>query len=66
MPATTISSRFRVVIPKEIREALSLQPGDRLQAYAFGGGITLMPVEPMARLCGFLQGLDTSIPRHDR
>lgn len=63
MPTVTLSPKFQVVIPKQIRESLQLQPGQKLQAMVLGDRIELVPVQPMPRLRGFLPGLDTSVPR---
>lgn len=39
----TLSSKGQVVIPKSIREALQLEPGDTLVAEVSGGIINLRP-----------------------
>jgi AbrB family looped-hinge helix DNA binding protein len=59
----TISPKFQVVIPKAIRERLGLTPGQKVQAIAYGDRIELIPVQPAKRLRGFLQGIDTTVPR---
>jgi AbrB family looped-hinge helix DNA binding protein len=43
MAMTTISSKFQIVIPKEVREKLHLSPQQRLQVVEKGGVITLVP-----------------------
>jgi AbrB family looped-hinge helix DNA binding protein len=63
MPTVTISPKFQVVIPKEIREALDLEPGQKMQVIAHGNHIELVPVQPVTELRGFLAGLDTDVPR---
>lgn len=40
---TTIDSMGRVVLPKPLREALGLVPGQRLDVSAYGAGIQLLP-----------------------
>lgn len=65
MPTVTISPKFQVVIPREIRQALQLQAGQKLQATLLEGRIELVPVLPMDSLRGFLPGLDTTLPRED-
>jgi len=61
----TISSRFQVVIPKDVREQLDLKPGQRVQAIAFRGRIELIPEKAMKEARGFLKGIDSSVPRED-
>ena len=63
MQTVTISPRFQVVIPREIRNALGLQPGQKIQAIQYGNRIELIPIEAMATARGFLKGIDTSIKR---
>lgn len=63
MPVVTISPKFQVVIPQEIREALELEPGQKVQALQYEGRIELIPVQPAKAMRGFLRGLDTRVPR---
>lgn len=63
MTAVTISPKFQVVIPKEIREQLNLVPGQKVQAIAYGDRVELIPVRPAAALRGMLRGLDTGFER---
>lgn len=58
MSATTISSKFQIVIPKEVREKLHLRPQQRLHVIEKGGIITLVPEMPMKTLKGFIKGID--------
>lgn len=59
----TISPKFQVVIPREVREALGLRAGERVQVFRYGDRIEFVPVKPLARMRGFLRGLDTDVPR---
>jgi AbrB family looped-hinge helix DNA binding protein len=63
MTTVTISPKFQVVIPKDIREQLNLVPGQKVQAIAYGDRVELIPVRPAAALRGMLRGLDTSLER---
>ena len=63
MGVVTISPKFQVVIPKAIREQLSLAPGQKIQAIAYGDRIELIPVRPIRRMRGFLKGIDTTVAR---
>lgn len=65
MTVVTISSRFQVVIPKDVRERLKLQPGQQVEAIPFKGRIELIPLEPIEAMRGFLRGIDTTVPRED-
>ncbi len=57
MPTATISPKFQIVIPKEVREKLRLAPSQRLQVVEKGGVITLVPEMPLKSLKGALKGM---------
>jgi AbrB family looped-hinge helix DNA binding protein len=59
----TISPKFQVVIPREIRERLKLAPGQKVQALVYQNRIELIPLRPARSLRGFLRGIDTSRER---
>ena len=63
MQSVTISPKYQVVIPKEIRDRLGLLPGQKVQAIAYGGRIELIPVRPARQMKGFLKGIDTKVER---
>ena len=57
MATTTISTKFQIVIPKEVRDKLHLTPSQRLQVVEKGGVITLVPEVPLKSLKGVLKGM---------
>lgn len=63
MAVVTISPKFQVVIPREIREQLDLEPGQKVQAFAFGNRIEFVPLRKAKALRGFLRGIDTTVDR---
>ena len=65
MTIVTISSRYQVVIPKDVRERLRLKPGQKVQALPFKGRVELIPLDPIETARGFVRGLDTTVPRED-
>lgn len=60
MATTTISPKFQIVIPKEVRDKLHLTPRQRLQVLEKGGVITLVPEVPLKSLRGLLKGMSKS------
>jgi AbrB family looped-hinge helix DNA binding protein len=46
MPVSRLSSKGQVTIPKEVREAIGLKPGDLVAYEVHDGGISLKRVEP--------------------
>jgi AbrB family looped-hinge helix DNA binding protein len=63
METVTVSPKFQVVIPKEMREALKLTPGQKVQALLYENRIELIPVRPVKQMRGFLKGIDTTVVR---
>ena len=63
MQTVTVSPKFQVVIPKEIREALRLRPGQKMRVIEYDGRIELIPDRDISELRGFLKGIDTRIKR---
>lgn len=56
MQTVTLSSKYQLVIPREIRERLDLEPGTRLSVIAKGGVIHLVPERPLEELRGLARG----------
>ena len=52
MAMTTISPKFQILIPKEVREKLHLVPSQRLQIVEKGGVIILVREVPLKSLKG--------------
>jgi AbrB family looped-hinge helix DNA binding protein len=65
MNTVTISPKFQVVIPKQIRESLKLEPGQKVQAVEYEHRIELVPVRAAAEMRGFLRGIETTVERED-
>ncbi len=63
MTEVTLSPKYQVVIPLEIRTALRLKPGQKIRAIRLGETIELIPVKPMSEYEGFLPGIDTEVDR---
>ena len=63
MATVRVSPKFQVVIPKAIREAMGLKPGQRLLLFRFENRIGMVPAEPIKKLRGFARGIDTSVAR---
>ena len=63
MQTVIVSPKFQVVIPKKIREAMRLRPGQRLKVIEYEGRIELIPDRDIAELKGFLKGINTEFER---
>jgi AbrB family looped-hinge helix DNA binding protein len=60
MAKTRVSPKFQVVIPKEIREGMSLRPGQDMQVIRKGNVIMLVPDRPISAFRGILRGMSTT------
>ena len=47
MAVVTVSPKYQVVIPKSVREQLGIRPGQKVEAFAVGNRVELVPVKPM-------------------
>ena len=65
MTTVTVSPKYQVVIPKEVRENLSLAPGDKVEVIQLAGRIELVPVRPIKSLRGILKGRKNTFERDD-
>ncbi|MBM3862013.1 MAG: AbrB/MazE/SpoVT family DNA-binding domain-containing protein [Verrucomicrobia bacterium] len=63
METVTLSPKYQVVIPQSIREALGLEPGEKMQVLHYQDRIEFIPRRSLKEMRGFLKGLDTSVPR---
>lgn len=63
MTTVSVSPKFQIVIPKAIREALDIHPGQKVQIISYQNRIELIPIRPMKKARGFLKGIDTSVER---
>jgi AbrB family looped-hinge helix DNA binding protein len=63
MLTVTVSPKYQVVIPKSIRKALHLRPGQRMQVVEYEGRIELIPERDIKELRGFLKGINTDFKR---
>ena len=57
MATTTISPKFQIVIPKEVRDKRHLTPRQRLHILEKSGIITLVQEVPLTSLKGTLKGM---------
>jgi len=66
MEYAVASTRYQVVIPKEIRRDIGLKPGQVLQIFAKGGVIAMIPDQPTGRMRGYLKGMRTGALREKK
>jgi len=57
MNEVKVSPKFQVVIPKDIRESLEIQPGETLQIFILDGSIRLRRHRSIRDLYGIAEGM---------
>lgn len=63
MTTVTVSEKFQIVIPKDVRESLGIQPGQKIEVLVFEGRAEFIPVRDIRSMRGFLKGIDTAVTR---
>jgi antitoxin PrlF len=61
MRDSAIDTRGRTTLPKGVRAALDLEPGDRLRYLIADGEVRILKVRPIAELAGLLSRPDQVI-----
>jgi AbrB family looped-hinge helix DNA binding protein len=65
MARVTISPKFQVVIPKQVRDSLGLRPGEQVEIFEYDGRIEFVPIRSIKTLRGSLRGMDRHIEREE-
>jgi AbrB family looped-hinge helix DNA binding protein len=63
MQTVTVSPKYQIVIPKNIRETLRLRPGQKMRVIEYEGRIELIPDRDISELKGFLKGINIEFER---
>jgi AbrB family looped-hinge helix DNA binding protein len=66
MATTTISPKYQVVIPKDVREKLNLKSGQKMTVVVKGEMVYLIPEKPVESFKGFLKGMSAGNIREDK
>ncbi|MFA6033677.1 MAG: AbrB/MazE/SpoVT family DNA-binding domain-containing protein [Myxococcota bacterium] len=65
MSEATLSSKYQLVIPKEVRDQTGVSVGEKMIIIAKDGVINLIPEHRVKSLRGFLKGTAISTERED-
>ena len=68
MGIVTLSSKYQIVIPQDVREKMNLKPGQKVIVIEKDGVVHLIPEKPLNELRGFVKGVTTDKlrPEEDR
>jgi bifunctional DNA-binding transcriptional regulator/antitoxin component of YhaV-PrlF toxin-antitoxin module len=59
METVRVSKKFQVVIPEKLRVDAQIKPGDVMLAISKHGILQYIPVRPIEKTKGMIEGLDT-------
>ena len=65
MEASTITSKFQVVIPRNIRERYNIKPGYKVVFIPFENTLRLVFAPPIEQARGMFPGIDTMVERDE-
>jgi AbrB family looped-hinge helix DNA binding protein len=65
MEASTITSKFQVVIPRKIQERYNVKPGYKVVFIPYEGTLRLVFAPPIEQARGMFPGIDTSVEREE-
>jgi AbrB family looped-hinge helix DNA binding protein len=65
METVTVSPKYQIVIPRRVREAMGIRPGQKVRMVLFDGRLELVPERDIREMRGHLRGMDTTVPRED-
>jgi AbrB family looped-hinge helix DNA binding protein len=63
MKPVTVSPKYQVVIPREVRQSMEIKHGSKVQVVLYENRIELIPMKNLRRMRGFLKGIDTTVER---
>lgn len=65
MFTTTISTKYQVVIPREVRKLFDVQPGQKVAFIPHKRTLRMVILPPIEQAEGFLPGIDTDPQREE-
>jgi len=63
MSTVTVSAKYQMVIPRDVRDAAGIRPGQKIQVLLHKGRLELVLLEDISELRGFVAGIDTRFDR---
>ena len=65
MNTVTLTSDYKLIFPREIRETAGLEAGTSYEVIIYNNRIELIPIKPIKNLRGLFAGINTDIIRDD-
>ena len=65
MATVTVSAKYQVVIPRDVRDRLKLKPGQKVAVIEKDGVVHLIPIRPLKELKGMAAGITSKNVRDE-
>ncbi|OIP99724.1 AbrB family transcriptional regulator [Candidatus Wirthbacteria bacterium CG2_30_54_11] len=65
MLAVSVSSKFQVVIPRDVRKQAGIEVGQKMHIIPHQDRLECIPLQDIKKMRGKLSGMDTDIERED-
>jgi AbrB family looped-hinge helix DNA binding protein len=65
MDTVTLSSKYQIVIPREVREKFNLKPGQKIMFVPYQKSIRLVIVPPIKEALGMFKGINVDNIREE-
>jgi AbrB family looped-hinge helix DNA binding protein len=62
---TTISSKYQIVIPRQVREQFNLKPGQKVLFIPYRNSMRLVIIPPIQEARGIFKGINTDNLREE-
>lgn len=66
MNSVTLSSKYQIVIPSEVRKEMKIKPGQEFWVLYEAGSIKLIPKRDIKEGFGSLKGMNTHFEREEK
>ena len=63
MPKVTVSSKYQISLPREVRDALKIRPGQKIEMFIYKERLELVPLKRLKEYRGKVRGIDTNVVR---
>lgn len=63
MTTVTVSTKYQVVIPEDVRKSMGVRPGEKFQVMTYDGRVQLIPIRKMREMKGVLRGMKSDLTR---
>ncbi len=65
MDTVTISPKYQMIIPREIRQKWNIKPGQKVRLIVYGDRLEVVKVRDIKEARGFLKGMSSDIDREE-